>query len=155
VIDRIRANPRPLLLIGLVVLILAGALAVVGPLFETGGPPQAQVAGALPSQAVAGKQFEADIAVDNIGDSALTETCVEATIKGPVTPDYAVFNNTDQEGFAHDVTCGGELGGQETVSVQVFLTATGPGTAQISFSPVESSQVLGTGITGSLTIASS
>ncbi|HZU76042.1 MAG TPA: hypothetical protein VFA70_04705, partial [Dehalococcoidia bacterium] len=75
-IARIRANPRPVVLAGIALVILGAFFAVVAPLFATGGAPAAEIAGALPTNVTVGRQFEVDIALDNVGDSVLTQSCV-------------------------------------------------------------------------------
>ncbi|MBV8302100.1 MAG: hypothetical protein JOY68_09295 [Candidatus Dormibacteraeota bacterium] len=147
-----RANPRPILLIGIGIVILGGFFAVVAPLFDTGGAPAAQIAGVLPDHVTAGSQFEVDIALDNQGDSVLSQSCVQIGIQGPVRPDYAIFANIDRETFSNGLTCGGALSGQETISIRLFLTAGSPGSARVSLTPVQQSKTLGSGIAGTVSV---
>jgi hypothetical protein len=151
---RLRGNPRPFVLICVGLVILGGFLAVVAPLFNTGGAPSAQVAGAFPEHATAGKPFEVDIALDNQGDSVLQRSCIEADVSKTVTPDYAIFQGVDTQRFNGNTVCGGALTGQETISIRMFLTASAPGVVQISLLPVEGSQVLGSGLSGQMRVAS-
>ena len=66
-----KANPRTVFLVVVGVVILGLFLGVITPLFATSGRATADLSGALPSTATAGKRLEVDVSIDNTGDSII------------------------------------------------------------------------------------
>jgi hypothetical protein len=151
--DRLRANPRPLVLAGLAVAVIAVFFVVVGPLFNFSGKPQAEVAGTIPAQASVASPVEVDIGLDNVGTSIINPVCVLAKVSGPLIPDHAIFQGLDDEPFHSGTACGGSLNGQETISIKVYLRPTGTGRASIALSPAQRSTQLGQALEGTVNIA--
>jgi hypothetical protein len=145
-------NPRTVFLIVVGVVIFGLFLGVVTPLFATAGPPMADLSGVIPSTAIAGKQLEIDVSVDNVGDPVIGQICVGALVQGPLTPIEAIFQNVDKEPFIDGKACGGELTSQSSAPVQLFFDAGSAGPADLVLSPMNGKQVIGEALTGSLSV---
>lgn len=152
-VARIRRNPKPLVVIAIAVCLLAVFFVVVAPLFDTSGAPSAELAGLVPSQAVAGRQLEIDVGLDNVGYSLINPVCVRASTSGPLHADYAIFQGLDRENFKNGGACGGSLNGQDDISVQVFLTPTAAGRGTVALSPAEGGRDVGSALSGTLQIS--
>jgi hypothetical protein len=124
-------------------------VAVVLPLFSNGGAPQAELAGQLPSAVVAGQQVRMDVAVDNVGDSVIYPVCVALSGSGAILVS-ANFQGLDQVNAAANRVCGGQLIGQETISVTLVFTLTHRGSTQVSLSPEQGSTVIGPVLSGTV-----
>ncbi len=140
------------MLAGVAVAVLGGFFVVVAPLFNAGGAPTAELAGAIPQHAPADATLEIDTGLDNTGTSLLNPVCVRASVSGPLILDRAVFQGLDSIPFHNGSACGGSLGGQETVSVKLYLRPTGTGTAEVSFTPAQGATTLGGPLAGTITI---
>jgi hypothetical protein len=149
-------NPRIVFLVIVGAVLLGLFLGVVTPLFATAGPAQADISGALPATATAGKRLEIDVSLDNIGDPVIGQLCVGALVAGPLTPVDAIFQNVDKEPFTGGegtwTVCGGELTSQSSAPVQLFFDAGSPGTVQLVLSPKNGKQVIGEALNGSLSV---
>ncbi|MFI5284870.1 MAG: hypothetical protein ACHQ4F_00980 [Candidatus Dormibacteria bacterium] len=150
------ANPRTVFLVVVGIVLLGLFLGVITPLFATAGPPMADISGALPTAAAAGKRVEIDVSVDNVGDTVIGQLCVGALVQGPLTPVEAIFQNVDKEPFIADAggwkACGGELTSQSSAPLQLLFDAGSPGTVQLVLSPMNGSQVIGQALTGSISV---
>src|SRR5205807_3747223 len=73
--ERLRANPRPLVLSVVAVALIGGFFAIVAPLFNTSGAAAAELGGVLPARATAGKPLKIDIGLDNTGKAVISPTC--------------------------------------------------------------------------------
>jgi hypothetical protein len=151
-VKRIRRNPRPFVLAGVAVAVLGGFFVVVAPLFNAGGAPTAELAGAIPAHAHANAPVEIDVGLDNTGTSLLRPVCVQASVSGPLTADHAVFQGLDTVPFRGGTACGGALGGQETISIKLYLRPSGTGTASVAFTPSQGDAPLGGTLSGSIQI---
>ena len=152
-----KANPRTVFLVVVGVVILGLFLGVITPLFATSGRATADLSGALPSTATAGKRLEVDVSIDNTGDSIIGQVCVGALVQGPLTPVDAIFQNIDKEPFILNnagawKACGGELTSQSSAPVQLFFDAGSAGPAQLVLSPMNGKQVIGQALNGSLSV---
>ena len=151
----LRDNPR------IVFLILAGAvilglfLGVISPLFATTGPASADLSGVIPATTAPNHRFEADISIDNTGDSIVSQLCVGVLAQGAVTPVNAIFQNVDTEAFVQGRVCGGELTAQSSAPVQLFFTAGSEGTVQLVLSPMNGAKTIGAALTGPVSISGS
>jgi hypothetical protein len=134
--------PRGARLALIAVAVAAAFVAVVLPLFSSGGAPQAEVAGQLPLTVAVGQQVRADIAVDNVGDSIINPVCVAMSGTG-ATLIGANFQGLDQVTARSNRVCGGQLTGQETISVTLVFTLTIPGSAQVSLVAQQGATVIG------------
>jgi hypothetical protein len=134
--------PRGARLAVIGVVIAAAFVAVVLPLFSNGGAPQAEIAGQLPNSVAAGHQVQVDIAVDNVGDSIIYPVCVALSGNG-ATLVSANFQGLDQVNASANRVCGGQLVGQETISITLVFTLTHRGSTQVSLVPQQGATVIG------------
>jgi hypothetical protein len=135
--------PRGARLVVIAVAIVAAFVVVVAPLFSSGGgAPAAEIAGQLPVTVAAGHQVRADIAVDNVGDGIIYPVCV--AMSGPgATLVSANFQGLDQITARGNRACGGQLTGQETISITIVFTLARPGSASVSLVPQQGTTVIG------------
>jgi len=149
-------NPRIVFLVIVGAVLLGLFLGVVTPLFATAGPAMADISGALPTTAAAGKRLEIDVSLDNVGDPVIGQLCIGALVSGPLTPVEAIFQNIDKEPFTGGngswSVCGGELTSQSSAPVQLFFDAGSTGTVQLVLSPKNGKQVIGQALSGSLSV---
>jgi hypothetical protein len=136
--------------LAIIAVAVAGAfVAVVLPLFTNGGAPQAEIAGQLPSSVVAGQRVQMDIALDNVGDSVIYPVCVGLS-GGGATLVSANFQGLDQVTARSNRVCGGQLIGQETISITLVFTLNHRGSTQVSLSPQQGSTVIGPVLSGAV-----
>jgi hypothetical protein len=141
--------PRGVRIAAVVAAVAAGFIAVVVPLFSSGGSPHAEISGALPDSVVAGRQVHLDIAVDNIGDSIIYPVCVALRGDG-ATLLSANFQGLDQVNASGNQVCGGQLTGQETISVSLVVTLSHRGSATINLVPQQGATVIGPALSGTV-----
>lgn len=152
-LQRLRQDKRPLILIGVGVIVLGGFFLVVSPLFATSGKPVAALGGVVPPHATAGHTFEVDVGFDNTGDSVINPTCVLIDVTGPLTPSSVSFQGLDLRPVQNGEACGGALNGQETISLRVVFSATAAGTAQVTITPAQGNAGIGPGVSGPVTVS--
>ncbi|MBJ7608505.1 MAG: hypothetical protein JF887_03610 [Candidatus Dormibacteraeota bacterium] len=149
---RLVTMPRAarLALIGLVV--AGGFVGVVLPLFSNGGAPRAEIAGSLPESARAGSQVRIDIAVDNVGDSIIYPVCVALSGDG-ATLLSANFQGLDQVAASANRVCGGQLTGQETISITLVFTLNHRGNTDVRLVPQQGATVIGPLFRGTVAVS--
>ncbi|MGH7722908.1 MAG: hypothetical protein ACRENL_08800 [Candidatus Dormibacteria bacterium] len=143
------AMPRGARLAVIGVAIAAAFVAVVLPLFSSGGAPHAEISGALPGSVAAGQRVRVDIAVDNVGDSVIYPVCVALRGDGASLVS-ANFQGLDQVSARGNRVCGGQLVGQETISVTLVLTVTRRGSTHLSLLPQQGATVIGPAFSGTV-----
>ncbi len=139
-----------LLVIGLVV--AAAFVGVVVPLFSNGGAPKAEIAGQLPGSVAAGQQVRVDIALDNVGDSIIYPVCVAMSGEG------AALTSADFQGLDHvtasgNRVCGGQLTGQETISITLTFTLSHRGSTEVRLLPQQGTTVIGPVLSGTIGVS--
>lgn len=149
---RLVAMPRGarLALVGLA--IVAGFVGVVVPLFNSGGAPSAEISGFIPDTAGAGLPVHVDIALDNVGASIISPVCVAISGNG-VSLISANFQGLDQISATKNTVCGGQLTGQETISITLVLTLTQRGPTDVRMVPEQGSTVIGPAFTGRVAVS--
>lgn len=150
-------NPRIVFLVIVGAVLFGLFLGVITPLFATAGPAMADISGAMPTTATAGKRLEIDVSLDNVGASVIGQLCVGALVQGQMTPIDAIFQNVDTEPFVAGETgswkvCGGELTSQSSAPVQLFFKTGESGTVQLVLSPMNGKQVVGQALNGTVSI---
>lgn len=150
--DRVPGQVR--LLTGFLVLFAVAFSATVLPLItSTGGKVRAEVAGSVPSSAVAGQQAFLDLAIDNTSGSIIHPLCLAISFDTPVTVRQVVFQGLDSVPFGDGRACGGDLSGQETVSLRVVLVPHQAGTLHLRLVPAEGAQEIGPAVERSVSVA--
>jgi len=132
------------LLVGFVVLFAIAFSATILPLItSTGGRVRAEVAGSVPSDAVAGQPMFLDLAIDNTSGSIIHPLCLAISFDAPVTVRSVVFQGLDSVPFRDGRACGGDLSGQETVSLRAVLVPHRAGTLHLRLVAAQGSQSIG------------
>jgi len=138
-----RIPPPIRLLLGFLVLFAVAFSATIVPLFTAGGKVRAEVAGSVPSNAVAGQQMFFDLAIDNTSGSIIKPVCIAASFDLPVTVQQVVFQGLDSVPFKDGRACGGDLTGQETASLRMVLVPQVAGTLHVGLVAAQGSQDIG------------
>lgn len=144
--------PRGARLVAVAIAVAIGFVAVVLPLFSDSGAPQAEIAGALPDTATAGRPVHVDIAVDNVGDGIIYPVCVSLSGSG-ATLVSGLFQGLDQVAASGNRVCGGQLTGQETISVSLVLTLSRRGSATVQLLPQQGATVIGPAFSATVTVS--
>lgn len=144
--------PRGLRLALVGLLIVSGFVAVVVPLFNSGGPPSAEISGALPDKVQVGQQVHVDIALDNVGASIIYPVCVAMTGDGASLLS-ANFQGLEQVTATNNTVCGGQLTGQETIAITLVMTLNRRGTSDIRLVPQQGSKVIGPAFDGRIAVS--
>ncbi len=139
---RVVTMPRGVRLIVIGAVVAAGFVAVVLPLFSGGGAPQAEIAGFVPASVAAGQQVHVDIAVDNTGDSIIYPVCVAMSGDGTRLVS-ANFQGLDEITASGNRVCGGQLTGQETISVTLVFVLDHRGTTDVQLYPQQGGTIIG------------
>ena len=142
------------LLLGFLVLFAVAFSATVLPLLtSTGGRVRAEVAGSVPSDAVAGREMFLDLAIDNTSGSIIHPTCLALSFDAPVTVERAVFQGLDTVAFADGRVCGGDLSGQETASLRAVLVPHQAGTLHLRLVAAQGSREIGPAVYRTVAVA--
>ncbi len=141
--------PRGARLLVIAGVIAAAFIGVIVPLFSSGGPPSAEIAGQLPDTVAAGRTVQMDIALDNVGDSIIYPVCVA------MSGDGATLSSADFQGLDHVVAaanrvCGGQLTGQETIGITLQFSLSHRGTTQVRLVPQQGTKPIGPAFSGTV-----
>jgi hypothetical protein len=138
-----RIPPAMQVLLGFLALFAVAFSATIVPLLTAGGKVRGEVAGSVPSTAVAGQQMFFDLAIDNTSGSLIRPVCIAASFDLPVTVQQVVFQGLDRVPFANGRACGGDLTGQETASLRMVLVPHQTGTLHVTLVAAQGSQDIG------------
>jgi len=130
-----------------------GFAAVVLPLLTGGGQVRGEVAGRIPGSATVGRPLEVPVAIDNTSGSTISPVCVAATFDRRVEVTEARFQGLDIVPFRNGRACGGNLSGQETVSVVLVLVPLERGPVHVALAVAEGTRVIGPPLRGTITVA--
>jgi hypothetical protein len=143
--------PRGARLLVIAAVIAAAFIGVVVPLFNSGGAPSAEIAGQLPDTVAAGQTVQADIALDNVGDSIIYPVCVAMSGNG-ATLASADFQGLDHVAAIGNRVCGGQLTGQETISITLQFSLSHRGSVDVELVPQQGTTVIGPVFTGTVAV---
>lgn len=143
--------------IGGTVLVLVGIAfaATVLPLLTSGGEqPRAEVTGRFPDRLQAGHPVVVALAVDNTSASIISPLCLVARTdpSGVVDVTQAEFQGLNTVAFQGGRSCGGDLSGQETITVLLTLVPRHAGTVRVSLAAGERSRYIGRELSGSIAV---
>jgi len=135
-------------------IIVGGFLGTVVPLITTGGAVRAEVSGQVPSQAVVGEPVEQPLALDNTSGGVIRRACLLIGLEpaGIVEVPDVRFQGLDTEPVAGGRACGGQLSGQEVISLRTRLVPLRPGTGRITFTAGDEGRPVGPALTRTLTV---
>jgi hypothetical protein len=150
--QRVVTMPRGARLVVIGLVVAAGFVGVVLPLFSTGGAPAAEISGALPESVGAGSQVRVDIALDNVGDSVIYPVCIALTGTG-ATLVSGNFQGLDQILGSGNRICGGQLTGQETISITLVLQLNARGVTLVQLVPQQGSTVIGPPLSATVAVS--
>jgi hypothetical protein len=142
---RIPLPVRLLLLAG----ITAGAFfGIVAPLFNNGGPAIAELDGSLPATVHAGASNVLDLDIDNTGFSVISPMCVGIKASPGVIVKSVTFQGLDTVPATSGPVCGGDLTGQESISISITLDLRSVTSAQLTLTPQQGNTPVGKPLQG-------
>jgi hypothetical protein len=138
-------------------IVIGGVFGTIIPLITTGGAVRAEVAGQLPAQLVVGQDIEQPLALDNTSGGVIKRTCllVHLDPAGVVDVSQVRFQGLDTEPVTGGQACGGQLSGNETISLRARVVALRPGTVRIRFVAGDQGRPVGPPLTRTLTVVAS
>jgi hypothetical protein len=149
---RIVTTPRAARIMVVAIAVAVAFVAVVLPLFSDSGAPHAEISGALPDTAAAGRPLHVDIAVDNVGDGSIYPVCVSLS-GGDATLVSGLFQGLDQVAATGNRVCGGQLTGQETIGISLVIRLDRRGSATVQLVPQQGSTVIGPAFRATVTVS--
>jgi hypothetical protein len=147
-----RIPPRLRLPLGLLLLFGVAFCLVVLPLFMLKGTLRAEIAGMQSSAGVAGQPTTVDLGIDNVGDRAISPVCLMASFDAPVAVQKVVFQGLDSVAFTDGRACGGELSGQQTISVKLTFVPQQAGTVHLRLVAAQGSKEIGPAVMRSVEV---
>jgi hypothetical protein len=107
----------------------------VVPLLTTGGAVRAEIAGQIHDRVVMGQGVEQLLALDNTGSGVIRRVCLLVRLDpaGVVEVPRVVFQGLETVPVTGGQACGGELSGQEVISLRTQIVPLRPGTVKVTF----------------------
>ena len=135
-------------------IVIGGLFGTVIPLITTGGAARAEVSGQLPQRLAAGQEVEQPLALDNTSGGVIKRTCllVQLDPAGIVDIPEVRFQGLDTEQVSGGQACGGQLSGQEVISLRARLVALRPGTVRIRLIAGDQGRPIGPPLSRTLTV---
>ena len=135
-------------------IVIGGLFGTVIPLITTGGAVRAEVAGQLPQQLTAGVGIEQPLALDNTSTGVIKRTCllVELDPPGVLAVPEVRFQGLDTEPVSGGRACGGQLSGQEVISLRTRLVALRPGTVRVRLTAGDGGRPIGPSLSRTVTV---
>jgi hypothetical protein len=135
-------------------IIVGGFVGTVVPLLTTGGAVRAEVAGQIVSRVVMGRSAEQLLALDNTGSGVIRRACllVHLDPAGVVEVPQVVFQGLEAVTVTGGAACGGQLSGQEVISLRTRLVGLRPGTVHLSFVAGDRGHPIGPPLSGTVTV---
>jgi hypothetical protein len=121
---------------------------VIAPLFNSGGPPVAEIDGNLPASLQSGANRVLDLDIDNTGFSVINPICVGIKASSGVVVKSVTFQGLDTVAAGPGPVCGGQLTGQESISISVTLDLRSVTSVQMTLTPQQGSKPVGNSLQG-------
>jgi hypothetical protein len=134
--------PLPIRWVFLFVVVLLGFYTIITPLFDDSGPPVAEIDGSFPASLQRGNQV-LDLDIDNTGGSVIYPMCVGVKASPGVVVRNVTFQGLDTVKAGSGPICGGELTGQESISITVALDLGAVSSVQLSLTPQQGNKAVG------------
>jgi hypothetical protein len=135
-------------------IVIGGVFGTIVPLLTTGGTPRAEVSGQLPHQLTAGEALEQPLALDNTSGGVIKHTCLLVGLDpaGILAVTAVRFQGLDTEPVSGGMACGGQLSGQEVISLRARLVALRPGTVRVRLVAGEDGRPIGPPLSRTVTV---
>jgi hypothetical protein len=135
-------------------IVIGGLFGTVIPLITSGGAARAEVSGQLPEQLTVGARMEQPLALDNTSAGVIKRTCllVELDPPGVVDIPEVRFQGLDTVPVAGGRACGGQLSGQEVISLRARLVALKPGTVHVRLVAGDAGRPIGPPLSRTVTV---
>jgi hypothetical protein len=124
------------------------------PLLTTGGEPRAEISGQIPERLTVGENVEQPLALDNTSGGVIKRTCLLVRLdpEGVVDLPEVRFQGLDTQRITGGQACGGQLSGQEVISLRARLVALRPGTVRIRLTAGDAGRPIGPALSRTLTV---
>ena len=135
-------------------IVIGGLFGTVIPLITSGGAARAEVSGQLPDHLAAGAQIEQPLALDNTSAGVIKRTCllVELDPPGVIDIPEVRFQGLDTVPVSGGRACGGQLSGQEVISLRAQLVALRPGTVHVRLVAADAGRPIGPPLSRTVTV---
>lgn len=135
-------------------IVIGGVFGTIIPLVTTGGSAHAEIDGELPHQITAGVSFEQPLALDNTSGGVIKHACLLVGVDpaGILALTAVRFQGLDTEPVSGGAACGGQLSGDETISLRARLVALRPGTVHLRLAAGESGRAIGPPLSRTITV---
>jgi hypothetical protein len=140
--------PLPVRLLLLVAIVVGVFFAVITPLFNSGGPAVAEIDGNLPASVQRSANVILDLDIDNTGFSIINPICVGIKTSPGVVVKSVTFQGLDTVAARSGPVCGGELTGQESISIGITLDLRSVTSAQLTLTPEQGNTPVGKSLQG-------
>jgi hypothetical protein len=136
------------------VIVIGGVFGTIVPLLTTGGEPRAEISGQLPERLTVGEVAEQPLALDNTSGGVIKRTCllVDLDPAGVVAMPEVRFQGLDTLRVTGGQACGGQLSGQEVISLRARLVALRPGTVRVRLVAGDGGRPIGPALSRTLTV---
>jgi hypothetical protein len=136
-------------------IVIGGLFGTIIPLITTGGAVRAEVSGQLPATLTAGEAIEQPLALDNTSGGVIKRTCllVELDPAGVVDIPEVRFQGLDVVKVTGGQACGGQLSGQEVISLRARLVALRPGAVHVRLVAGDAGRPIGPPLSRTVTVA--
>lgn len=135
-------------------IVIGGVFGTIVPLLTTGGEPRAEVSGQVPDRLTVGDGLEQPLALDNTSGGVIKHTCLLVGLDPPgvVEIPEVRFQGLDTRPVRGGQACGGQLSGQEVISLRARLVALRPGTVRIRLVAGDGGRPIGPPLSRTLTV---
>ncbi|HEY2704135.1 MAG TPA: hypothetical protein VGL20_10630 [Candidatus Dormibacteraeota bacterium] len=135
-------------------IVIGGVFGTIVPLLTTGGVPRAEVSGQLPERLTVGDSVEQPLALDNTSGGVIKHTCLLVGLEpaGVVDLPEVRFQGLDTWRVSGGQACGGQLSGQEVISLRARLVALRPGTVHVRLTAGDAGRPIGPPLSRTVTV---
>jgi hypothetical protein len=135
-------------------IVIGGVFGTIVPLLTTGGQPRAEISGQLPERLTVGEVAEQPLALDNTSGGVIKRTCLLIGLEpaGVVDLPEVRFQGLDTLRVTGGQACGGQLSGQEVISLRARLVALRPGMVRVRLVAGDGGRPIGPALSRTLTV---
>jgi hypothetical protein len=148
IIKALTRIPLPVRLLLLAGGVAGGFFLIIAPLFNNSGPAVAEIDGTLPASLQSGASRVLDLDIDNTGFSVINPICVGIKTSPGVVVKSVTFQGLDTVAAGSGPVCGGELTGQESISISITLDLRSVTSAQLTLTPQQGKTPVGNSLQG-------
>ena len=146
------AVPFPVKVVIAIAAVITGFFVVVAPLFNNSGPAIAEMNGQLPTSLKGSPNNILDLDIDNTGFSIIKPLCVGVSASPGVVLKSVTFQGLETIPFTGGKACGGELTGQESISIDIAVDLHSVSSATLRITPLQGDNAVGSALSGTILV---